>query len=123
MIEGIVGLNLEATIRLRVADSEGHWHELQAVIDTGFGGFLTLPASIILALNLEPLDFNEAVLGNGTIHRFRTYDAAILWDDRIRNIEVDESDVMPLVGMSLLAGHELRIRVAEGDSVTVEALA
>ena len=43
MIVGMVNVNREATIRLGVIDLQGHPQDIEAVIDTGFTGFLTLP--------------------------------------------------------------------------------
>ena len=123
MIEGVVDDNLQARIPVDIADSDGNWHRIEAVIDTGFSAWLTLPPSIIAALRLTQIGGNEAYLGNGRLEKFDSYRAVVLWENEPVPIEVDSTDFMPLVGMSLLAGHELRIRVAEGDTVTVEALA
>lgn len=123
MIRGIVDVYRQATIRLRVADSDGNWHELEAIIDTGYSGYLSLPASMISALSLTAVGSMVATVADGRRSTFDTYRTKIWWDDHSQDIEIDSAEVMPLVGMSLLAGHELRIRVAEGDSVTVEALA
>jgi predicted aspartyl protease len=41
MIIGVVNANREATLRFVVRGANGQEHELEAVIDTGFTGFLT----------------------------------------------------------------------------------
>jgi predicted aspartyl protease len=43
MITGRVNANLEATVRLSLRSRQGAEKVVEAVIDTGFSGFLTLP--------------------------------------------------------------------------------
>ena len=52
MIIGVVNGNLEAIIRLVVRGPNGQEDEIEAVIDTGFTGFLTLPPSLIVSPGL-----------------------------------------------------------------------
>lgn len=42
MITGAVNADYEAVIRLRVYGPIGHEQEVDAILDTGFNGFLTL---------------------------------------------------------------------------------
>ncbi len=53
MITGIVNANREATIRLIVCGVRGQEQEIEAVIDTGFSGFLSLPSRLIVSLRLS----------------------------------------------------------------------
>ena len=46
MMHGIVNQNREATIRLVVGNANKQRQVIDAVIDTGFTGFLTLPLTI-----------------------------------------------------------------------------
>jgi predicted aspartyl protease len=48
MIIGMVNANREATIRLVVIDPSGQQQEIEAIIDTGFPGFLTFCIWILL---------------------------------------------------------------------------
>lgn len=52
MIEGAVSGNSEAIIRLTLPAATGAMQEIEAVIDTGFTGDLTLPPALIRQLNL-----------------------------------------------------------------------
>jgi hypothetical protein len=36
--------------------------------------------------------------------------------------DINESETVPLIGMQLLRGYDLRIQAIEGGSVTIEAL-
>jgi predicted aspartyl protease len=70
MIIGIVNANLEATIRLIVRGAQGQEHAIEAVINTGFTGSLTLPAELIAALGLTWHGHAQAELADGNLHLF-----------------------------------------------------
>ena len=102
---------------------------VDAVIDTGFSGFLTLPSSIIVALGMTWKGRDTATLGDGASCIFDVYIAGVIWDGQYRTIDINESETVPLigmrllrVGMRLLRGYDLRIRTIEGGIVTIEAL-
>ena len=52
MITGVVDANLEATIHLYVEDAIGQPHRVEAIVDTGFSEFLSLPKAQLAALTL-----------------------------------------------------------------------
>jgi clan AA aspartic protease len=121
VISGIVTSDYEAVIRLRVQGPGGTERELDATIDTGFNGFLTLPPLLVAALGLARLSRGRALLANGSEELFDIYGVTVLWDGQERRIEVDAVNATPLVGMSLLAGHDLHIRVADGGHVVIQS--
>ena len=49
MIAGVVNAAYEPVITLAVQGPAGRTRDIDAVIDTGFGGFLTLPPALIWA--------------------------------------------------------------------------
>ena len=122
MITGVVNANHEATIQLVVRGAHGQQETIEAVIDTGFTGSLTLPPMLITALGLPWLGRQRAMLGYGSVRFFDVYAATIIWDGQVRTVETDATDTEPLLGMSLLAGHEVRMQVVDGGTVTIEAL-
>lgn len=121
MISGHVNANREAIIPLIVLDAEGREHGIEAIIDTGFTGFLVLPASLIDTLHLRWRARAAAMLGDGSTHVFDVYAATVVWDGSPRLIEVDAANTEPLVGMSLLDGYDLRIQVRPDGAVTVQS--
>jgi hypothetical protein len=64
----------------------------------------------------------QAVLGDGSLHQFNVYAATVIWDGQARFVEIDAADTTPLVGVGLLYRHDLRVRMVEGGSVSIEAL-
>ena len=122
MITGIVNANREAIIRLVIAGPSGQQHDTEAIIDTGFTGFLTLPPARIAALNLSWLSRQPGVLADGSIDVFDVFVANVMRDGRLRTVEVESADTEPLVGMSLLERHALRIDVIGGGVVNISAI-
>ncbi|MDE0077707.1 MAG: hypothetical protein OXO50_09320 [Caldilineaceae bacterium] len=53
MIEGRVNANDEAMIHLVLRGFAGEEQTVEAIIDTGFTGYLTLPAALIAWLGLS----------------------------------------------------------------------
>jgi clan AA aspartic protease len=121
MIHGIVNQNCEAILPI-VVKNDPRTQLIDAVIDTGFSGFLTLPSTTITALDLTWKGRDAATLGDGTLCIFEVYIAIIIWDGQYRTIDINESETMPLIGMQLLRGYDLRIQAIEGGAVTIEAL-
>jgi len=122
MMYGMVNTNCEATIRLVVGNGNSQRLAIEAVIDTGYTGFLTLPPEIIIALNLPWTGVDRATLGDGSEATFEVYAATVIWDGEYRNIPVNEAQTDPLLGMSLLYGCDLRIQAVERGTVTIEVL-
>ena len=122
MITGVVTANREAVIRLTVRGPAGMEQEIEAVVDTGFDGSLSLPPTLIALLELQWRRRGRAVLADGSECVFDIYEGMALWDGRLQRIAVDEASTAPLVGMALLHGYELNVRVRNGGSVTIKAL-
>ena len=122
MITGVVNANSQAVVCLAVCGLTGHQQEIEAVIDTGFTGFLTLPPLLIASLGLEWRGREQAILGDGSVRVFDVFVATVLWDGKRRMVEVDAAEIIPLIGMGLIYGHDLRIQTIEGGKVTIEAL-
>jgi clan AA aspartic protease len=122
MITGVVTANHEATIPLVVHGAHGQQETIDAVIDTGFTGSVTLPHMLITALGLSWLGRQRVMLGDGSMRFFDVYAGTILWDGQVRTVEIDATDAEPLLGMHLLTGHEVRMQVVDGGTVTIEAL-
>jgi clan AA aspartic protease len=122
MMLGVVSNNCEATIKVAVGRTDLPKITVDAIIDTGFTSFLSLPLSIITDLGLPWHYRDVGTLGNGSAVVFEIYKAAVIWDGQNQIIDVAASDTDPLVGMGLLYGFKLQIEAVEGGTVTIEAL-
>ncbi len=122
MIQGVVNQRCEATLPLVVGNANGQRQVIDAVIDTGFNGFLTLPSAVITTLDLSWNASDLVTLGDGSETLFDLYSVTIIWDGQYREIDVAESETEPLIGMALLYGYRLQIDAIEGGIVRIEAL-
>ena len=121
MMYGSVNQSCEAILPV-VVKNDAKTQLVDAVIDTGFSGFLTLPSSIIAVLDLTWKGRDIATLGDGSYCIFDVYIARVIWDGQYRTIDINKSETVPLIGMGLLRGYDLRIQAIEGGSVTIELL-
>ncbi len=119
MISGYVNKNREVRVRLTIQAPGGTPHELEALVDTGFNGSLTIPAVIAEELALPWRTRGSFRLADGTKARFDIHAAEILWDGTWRRILVEVTGRAPLLGMSLLDGFELRILVVDDGLVQI----
>ena len=117
MITGTVNADFEPVISLSIRRLDDGVLTPEAIVDTGFNGWLSLPPDAIAELNLRWKRRGRAILGDGSECVFSVYEAIVIWDGELRTIPVDEADSDPLVGMSLMEGYQLTIQVAEDGYV------
>ena len=114
MMQGRVNQRCEATLAIAVKNNETT-QMVDAVIDTGFSRFLTLPSDTIrhrrryanatLGFSWEGRDV--AKLGDGTFCTFEVYIGLVIWDGQYREIYINELETLSLIGMQLLRGYDL----------------
>jgi clan AA aspartic protease len=119
MMQGFVDQNCEAMLRLVVGNIGSQRQVIDAVIDTGFTGFLTLPSSVLANLELRAYRREEGTLGDGSTCIFDVYRGIVNWDGEFRQIDINASETIPLLGMSLLYGYRMQLDAVEGGIVTV----
>ena len=119
MITGIVNADFEAIISLSICGSDGKVYTQDAIVDTGFNGWLSLPPDLIEQLNLKWKRRGRAILGDGSECVFNVYEAIVVWDGDYLTIPIDEADSEPLVGMSLMEGYQFMVQVFEGGKVEI----
>jgi clan AA aspartic protease len=122
MISGTVTPYRTMSIRLRVIGSQSQEQEVEAIIDTGFTDYLTLPRALIRTLALPTRGSQRARLADGSVVHLDLFRATVLWDGQTRAVLVHAAETDPLVGMSLLYGSRFTAEVVDGGPVTIEAL-
>jgi clan AA aspartic protease len=96
--------------------------KVQAVIDTGYNGALTLPSSTVTALGLARLPSGIVRLGDHSRRVLDFFCAEILWLGQPRVVRVLCVEGDPLVGTALLDGHVLEAEFRPGGAVFIKPL-
>ncbi len=123
MMLGRVNQRCEAVLPIVVGNVNGQRQVIDAVIDTGFNGFLTLPSAMIMTLDLSWSGSDVATLGDGSEALFDMYTANIIWDGDYKEIDIAESETESLIGMGLLYGYRLQVDIIEKGQITIVPLA
>ena len=121
MITGKIVDNQEAIIELEIVDANDT-EKVEAIIDTGFTGELTLPGNLIDRLGLPRIGELPITLGDGNEIDIGLYLGMILWQGENRIVQVLRTSGKPLIGMSLLYGNHLTADVITDGEVTIKSL-
>ena len=122
MIRGRVGSHRQAWVQLDLKSRTGRLQRIEAVVDTGFDGNLTLPPNIIRELDSESeLEIN-VVLATGAADRVKTWNGDVIWHEQVRSLLILESGGTPLLGMELLEDSQLTMQARINGDVLIERL-
>ncbi len=120
MIQGVVSTDRDPMIRLRLIGRNGHIEEVDALVDTGFQGFLTLPPDVIARLGF-PIGVPTGItVAGGAFQASSLVDADVDWDGQTRNVSALLMANEILVGMSMLDGYRLIVDAEIGGRVLIE---
>jgi clan AA aspartic protease len=119
----IVGqvLHYQSTIPLTIY-GPGRQLDTEAVVDTGFTGFIALPLAQVSALGLTLVRYDNVVLGDGSSVAMPVYEAVVRWHGAHHTVFVLSMGYEPLVGMSLIYGSRLTLDGEDGGVLTLEEL-
>ena len=120
MIRGAVNERLEAVIPLTVFGSLGTNITLEAVLDTGFDDFLSLPLEIIAQLALPAHNVMPVMLSDGSVVQAMYFEAEVDWENTRKPVLVQAAPNVPLVGMALLEESRLTIDIEIDGIVQIE---
>jgi predicted aspartyl protease len=122
MITGRVTAQQQALIPLTLHDWQGQVATVEAIVDTGFNGFLTLPLPEIARLRFPYEGIADVILGDGDTVRLDSFAGTVLWDGEVRTGLVLAANGLPLVGMALLSGSRVCLEVIANGPVSIERL-
>ncbi|CAN5892082.1 clan AA aspartic protease [soil metagenome] len=120
---GVVTAANEAALEVNVAGpAEDRWERIGVVVDTGFTGHLTLRPEIFERLALPIIGCAESILADGSTTIEDVCLARVVWHGTPRPVRALVAEAAPLLGMSLLRGSDLRMRVVGGGDVRTEEI-
>jgi clan AA aspartic protease len=122
MISGIVTSNNEASIRFHIADGSGQSQPIDAIIDTGFAGFMSLPITNVAVLGVPWIFRDRVQLIDGRVILVDIFSAIAIWNGKTRMINVQALGTYNLIGMRMLAAHDLQMRIVDGGTVMIDAV-
>ena len=70
MIQGVVNAAFDAVVRLPIQGPSGQIQQIEAIIDTGYNGFMTLPPALVVEMGLPFVTRGTAFLADGEEVRF-----------------------------------------------------
>ena len=120
MITGRVNRFLEAIVQISVEDNRGNYHTFDCVVDSGFDGFVALPADTIQKLELISRGSRQTGLVNDTGAMIPVYLATVAWRGELSEVSVMQTEPDFLVGTALLENSTLTVQVWDGGSVMIE---
>jgi len=121
---GTVDASGDALVPLTVErrGSEGRQHDVAALLDTGFNGFLALPPTSIEDLNLEQVGREQYMTASGEMHVTGVYEAVVIFGERQLVVDEIVEAAEPLMGVGFLWGVKVCLGYREGGEVTLEEL-
>ena len=115
MIRGALNDRLQSMVVVEISNGDGRFEPIEALLDTGFSGDLTLRPDTISRLELEYAYRISVILADGQEIDVSVYRGFAQWLGQDRTIHVIAADGQPLLGMSLLAGGEVLIEEDSED--------
>ena len=122
MIRGRVTENRAVLVELGIMDSGGRLWPIQAALDTGLTGDLSLPGNAIQRLGLPDLGQRDFTLADGTQSLMQAYSGSVFWHERLIQIVVIHSEGIPLIGMGLLWGSRVTMEAMDEGDVTIDEI-
>jgi clan AA aspartic protease len=122
VIEGAVSSRLMPTVTVTLVGINGREEQIEAELDTGFNGDLSLPLDRINSLGWIFREEQTAKLGDGSDKKVKIYRGIVSWHGSPRLVLVAAFESSPLLGRGLLYGNELKIQFKSGGSVSISPL-
>ena len=122
MITGHVAPRPEPVVSITLIGSAGQEETVEAVVDTGFSGLLTLPPDLVQRLGYSLGPPIRVLLAGKTPARYDAIEARLGWDGEQRDVFTLQTEGTPLIGMRLLKGYRLTVDAVDGGAVHIEKL-
>jgi len=122
MIQGTVNAMLEPIVEVNVGRLGEQTIPVQAIVDTGFNDYLTLPSATVAQLDLPLAMPTEATLADDRVVQANCYRARVTWDGQEREIPVLAFEAGPFVGTALMRGYEWSAEMVQNGRLVLRRL-
>ena len=95
---------------------------VDALVDTGYSGELSLPVSIAMRLGSVRGLGGRIVLADGTSIPYDSYNVDFEWSGSYRRLAASAMGDDAVIGMGLLSGHALMVEAIAGGPLTIVPL-
>lgn len=121
MMTGTITSEREAILSLTLRNGNAEV-TIDAIVDTGYNGTLTLPQAVIDTLALPSHGVRLVTLADGSETQLGLYRAVVLWHGEPRAVQALAAEGGALLGMALLYGSRLAMDVLDGSPFTLVPL-
>ncbi len=122
ILRGIVNSDLEPRLNLRLRGQEGLLYVVDALVDTGYSGEISLLISVAERLGSVRGLGGRIVLADGTSITYDSYNVDFEWLGSYRRVTASAMGDDVVIGMGLLYRHALMIEATVGGAVTIVPL-
>ena len=119
---GAVNASMEARLTLRLRGPSGNVLDVDALIDTGFSGQLSLPLDVASGLGLNHGRAGQIILADGSSVPYLSFGIEVEWSGSVHQVRTAAFGDDVVIGMGLLSGHALMIEATVGGAVTIVLL-
>ena len=120
MIVGNVNRDLEAVVEVAIQDDKGELHSFHCVLDTGFDGFVALPAQVVQRLELVQSEVRRTLLLDAVEVFLPLYWGTVYWCEEFAEVPILGTKQEFLVGTAMLEDSTLTVQVWDGGEVLIE---
>lgn len=109
-------------MRVEVLGTDGRRAEVEAIVDTGFNGHLTLPSSLATSLSLPVVGEARSTMADGREVVEDVCAARVVMHGTPRAARVPISETTPLLGTALLGRSRLTMDLVPSGEVLLEEI-
>lgn len=114
--------NMYPTVSVTITGMDGIHRTVEATLDTGFTGSISLPLGLIEQLGLEYVRDRAVTLADGSQRDVAIYRGSVMLGGEWRDTEVHCSGYVALVGMRLMYGANISLDAVPSGEISYTSL-
>ncbi len=125
MIIGDVDQHLIPIVEIEILGTDGRFHSIPAVLDTGCNLNLVMPEYVMSRHGLQPVTSTALTPVDGDVSRVPAYEVVVRWDGQIFETvaaQTTSQSSVPIVGMELCRNRTISIDMRPGGEVRIGSM-